>query len=222
MLLAVLIILLAVLSSIFRSLTPWAKEYKGEVEHHLSILIGQPVTIQTMETGWYWFQPVLKLNQVTLGDDSEHNFRINKLLVGINLFKSLWNWQVQPGVLFIDDMHLNLREMDNHWSIDGVATDPLSNDMTPEKTKQVLSWLSQQEHLVIRHVSAYFHFSDGGLIPVNGLNVSVANRGGHYKFKGEARLAQTSSTNFQLLGDGYFDPDHFEDIEGKFYFQLKI
>lgn len=221
MLLAVLIILLAVLSSIFRSLTPWAKEYKGEVEHHLSILIGQPVTIQTMETGWYWFQPVLKLNQVTLGDDSEHNFRINKLLVGINLFKSLWNWQVQPGVLFIDDMHLNLREMDNHWSIDGVATDPLSNDMTPEKTKQVLSWLSQQEHLVIRHVSAYFHFSDGGLIPVNGLNVSVANRGGHYKFKGEARLAQTSSTNFQLLGDGYFDPDHFEDIEGKFYFSAK-
>ncbi len=222
MLLAVLIIFMAVLSSIFRSLTPWAKEYKGEVEHHLSILIGQPVTIQTMETGWYWFQPVLKLNQVTLGDDSDHNFRINKLLVGINLFRSLWSWQIQPGVLYIDDMHLNLREKENHWTIDGVATDSLTrSEMTPEKTKQILIWLSQQEHLIIRHVSAYFYFSDGGLIPVNGLNVSVANSGGHYKFKGEARLAQTSSTNFQLLGDGYFDPEHFEDIEGKFYFSAK-
>lgn len=222
MLLAILIIFMAVLSSIFRSLTPWAKEYKGEVEHHLSILIGQPVTIQTMETGWYWFQPVLKLNQVTLGNDSEHGFRINKLLVGINLFKSLWNWQIQPGVLYIDDMHLNLRERDHHWTIDGVATDSLnSSDMTPEKTKQILTWLSQQEHLIIKQVSAYFHFSDGGLIPVNGLNVSVVNRSGHYKFKGEARLAQTSSTNFQLLGDGYFDPEHFEEIEGKFYFSAK-
>lgn len=219
---AVLIIFMAVLSSIFRSLTPWAKEYKRDVEHHLSILIGQPVTIQTMETGWYWFQPVLKLNQVTLGDDSTHNFRINKLLVGINLFKSLWSWQIQPGVLYIDDMHLNLREIDQHWSIDGVTTDSLnSGDMTPEKTKQILIWLSQQEHLIIRRVSAYFHFSDGGLIPVNGLNISVANSSGHYKFKGEARLEQTSSTDFQLLGDGYFDPEHFEDIEGQFYFSAK-
>lgn len=222
MLFAVLIILIAVLSSIFRSLTPWAKEYKGEVEHRLSVLIGQPVTIQTLETGWYWFQPVLKLNQVTLGDDSKQNFRINKLLVGINLFKSLWNWQIQPGVLYIDDMHLNLREKDNHWTIDGVATDSLNaSEMTPEKTKQILIWISQQEHLIIRQVSAYFYFSDGGLIPVNGLNVSVINRGGHYKFKGEARLAQTSSTNFELLGDGYFDPDHFDDIEGHFYFSAK-
>ncbi len=222
MLLAIFIIFMAVLSSIFRSLTPWAKEYKGEVEQHLSVLIGQPVTIQTMETGWYWFQPVLKLHQVTLGNDSDHTFRINKLLVGINLFKSLWSWQIQPGVLYIDDMHLNLREKDHHWTIDGVATDSLnSSDMTPEKTKQILIWLSQQEHLIIKQVSAYFHFSDGGLIPVNGLNVSVVNRGGHYKFKGEARLAQTSSTNFQLLGDGYFDPEHFEDIEGKFYFSAK-
>ncbi|KTD67445.1 transmembrane protein [Legionella steelei] len=222
MLLAVLIIFMAVLSSIFRSLTPWAKEYKGEVEHHLSILIGQPVTIQTMETGWHWFQPMLKLNQVTLGDDSKHNFRINKLLVGINLFKSLWSWQIQPGVLYIDDMHLNLREIDNHWAIDGVATDSLNtSDMTPEKTKQILIWLSQQEHLIIKHVTAYFHFSDGGLIPVNVLNISVANRSGHYKFKGEARLEQTNSTDFRLLGDGYFDPEHFEDIEGKFYFSAK-
>lgn len=221
MYLAVFIIFMAVFSSIFRALTPWAKEYKGEIEQHLSLLLGQPVTIQTVETGWYWFHPVLKLNQVTLGDDSNNNFHVNKLLVGINLFKSLWNWQIQPGVLYIDDMHLNLREKDAHWTIDGITTNALNSDMTPEKTKQILIWLSQQERLIIKHVSAYFYFSDGGLIPVDGLNVSVANSGGHYKFKGGARLAQTNSTDFQLLGDGYFDPEHFEEIKGRFYFSAK-
>lgn len=222
MLLAVLIIFMAVLSSIFRSLTPWAKEYKGEIEHHLSLLIGQPVTIQTMETGWYWFQPVLRLNQVTLGDDDKKNFRISKLLVGINLFKSFLKWQIQPGVLYIDDMHLNLREKDGHWTINGITTNALSNkEMIPEKTKQILLWLSQQEHLIIKHVSAYFYYSNGGVIPINGLNLSVANSGGHYKFKGEARLEQTSSTDFQLLGDGYFNPNQPNDIEGQFYFSAK-
>lgn len=219
---AVLIILMAVFSSIFRSLTPWAKQYKGDVEHHLTLLLGQPVTIQTMETGWYWFQPVLKLNQVTLGEDAQKSFHLSKLLVGINLLKSLWNWQILPGVLYIDDMHLAFREKKGHWTIDGISADALSTEeMTPEKSKQLLGWLSQQERLIIKHISAYFYFDDGGLIPVSGLNVSILNNGGRYKLKGSARLDQTSSTDFQLLGDGYFDLEHFADIDGKFYFAAK-
>ena len=179
MIAAILIILMAVTSSLFRSLTPWAKEYKSDIENHLSLLIGLPVTIQTMETGWYWFQPVLKLNQVTVGNDVQQNLRVSKLLVGINLFKSLWHWQLEPAAFYIDDMHLNLREKAGHWSIDGISTQALqSGEMTPEKTKQILLWLSQQQRLIIRHVSAFFFFSDGVIIPVNGLNISVANSGG--------------------------------------------
>lgn len=213
---------MAVFSSIFRSLTPWARQYKGEVEQHISLLIGQPVTIQTMETGWYWFQPVLKLNQVTLGDDSKSIFRLNKLLVGINLVKSLWNWQIKPGILYIDDMHLTLREKQGHWTIDGISTDTLNaEDISTEKLKQTLIWLSQQERLIIRHVSAHFYFSNGSIIPVDGLNVSILNHGGHYKLKGDARLEQTNSTDFQLLGEAYFDPQHFESFEGKFYFSAQ-
>lgn len=216
---AILIILMAVFSSVFRSLTPWAKQYKTDVEHHLSSLLGQPVTIQTMETGWYWFQPVLKLNQVTLGEDPKKSFHLSKLLVGINLFKSLWHWQIQPGILYIDEIHLTLREQSGHWIINGISADALSSeDMTPEKSKQILTWFSQQERLIIKHVSAYFYFKDGGLIPVDWLNVSIVNSGGRYKLKANARLEQTNSTEFQLLGDGYFDPEHFQDIDGKFYF----
>ncbi|MBN9230491.1 MAG: hypothetical protein J0I93_06525 [Legionella sp.] len=222
MTLAILIIFMAVLSSIFRSLTPWAKQYKTEVEQHLSTLLGQPVTIQTMETGWYWFQPMLQLHQVTLGADSQKIFRLNKLIVGINLFKSLWNWEILPGVLYIDDMHLTFRQRGEHWTIDGISTDSInSEDMTPERTRQILSWLSQQERLIIRHVSAYFYFNSGSIIPVNGLNVSILNQNGRYKIKGSARLEQTSSTDFQLLGDGYFNPEHFDEIEGKFYFSAQ-
>ena len=47
------------------------------------------------------------------------------------------------------------------------------NEMTPKKTQEILVWLSQQERLIIKHVSVYFHFSDGGLIPFSGLNISI-------------------------------------------------
>ena len=219
---AVLIILAAVFSSIFRSLTPWAKQYKGEVEHHLSVLLGQPVTIQTMETGWYWFQPVLKLKHVTIHDGKDKFLHLDKLLVGINLFKSLWYWRIQPGILYVDDISLVFRQKEGHWRIDGISSNAIKDtEMTPERTKELLGWLAQQERLIIRHVSAHFHLEDGGLIPMSGLNVSIMNHGGDYKIKGEARLEQTNSTLFQLLGNLRFDPNHLEQTKGQLYFSAK-
>ena len=76
--LAIMVITLAIAFSLFRALTPWAKQYKGEVEQHFSKLLGQPVTINSMETSWYWFQPVLKLNQVTIANAQEEVLHLNK------------------------------------------------------------------------------------------------------------------------------------------------
>ncbi|KTD59030.1 transmembrane protein [Legionella shakespearei DSM 23087] len=220
--LAILIILAAVTSSIFRSLTPWATQYKGEVEQHLTSLLGQPVTIQSMETGWYWFQPVLKLKQITIHDGKNPSLHLEKLLAGINIFKSLWHWSIQPGVLYIDNIHLTFRQKEGRWHIDGISADALDNsEMNPEKAQQILVWLSQQERLIIKQVDAHFHFSDGGLIPVSSLNVSIVNSGGYYKLKGEAKLDQTNSTFFQLLGQVQFDPYHFEETKGQIYFSAR-
>lgn len=219
---AILIIAAAVFSSIFRSLTPWAKQYKSEVEHHLSLILGQPVTVQTMETGWYWFQPVLKLKQVEINNGEIKSLHMDKLLVGINLFKSLWNWRIQPGILYIDDLHLIIREKDGHWNVDGMPASTLKdNELSLDNTQRILVWLSQQERLIIKHVSVFFHFSDGGLIPVNALNLSIINQGGVYSLNGDARLKQTNTTFFKLLGKVHFDPFHPENTQGQFYFSAK-
>ncbi len=220
---AALIILAAVFSSLFRSLTPWATQYKGEVEQHLTTLLGQPVTVQSMETGWYWFHPVLKLKNSSINDDKNKTLHLEQLQVGINLFKSLWYWRIQPGVLYIDNIHLNFRQQaGGYWAIDGISPAAIKdNEITPERTQHILGWLAQQERLVIKHVSAHFHFSDGALIPVSGLNLSIVNRGGHYKLRGDARLEQTDSTVFQLLGDVQFDPGHYEYTKGQVYFSAK-
>lgn len=219
MALAILIILAAVFSSIFRSLTPWAKQYKGDVEQHLTSLLGQPVTVQSMETGWYWFEPVVKLKHVTIKDNRNKSIYLDKLIVGINLFKSLWYWRIQPGVLYVDDVNLVFREKDGHWGIDGLSSNTSKgSDITFQKTQEILGWIAQQEKLIIRNVSAHFHFSDGSLIPVSGLNISIVNRGGNYKIKGEAKLEQTNATLFQLLGNVEFDPARINNTKGHLYF----
>jgi uncharacterized protein (TIGR02099 family) len=219
---ALLLILAAVTTSLVRGLTPWAKQYKGDVEHHLSVLIGQPVTIQTLETGWYWFQPVLKLSHVSVKEHHKTALSAEELFVGINLFKSLWYWHIHPGVFYLEDLHVNVREQGGIWRVDGITpTQQSQTDVTPERIQEMTQWLSQQERFVIKRVSAHVYFENGTLIPISGLNLSIVNAGGQYQFKGDAQLLQTNPTFFQLMGDVRFDSAHPDNTKGHIYFSAK-
>ncbi|WED43797.1 YhdP family protein [Legionella cardiaca] len=218
--LAILIITAAVISSLFRALTPWAKQYKADVEQHLSTLLGEPVTIKTMETGWYWFEPVIKLNQVEILDGKKAVVKLNKLFVGINIFSSLWHWQIQPGVLFIDDLHLNLHQTEDGWQIEGIANQQKMT-LDAETLKPILNWILAQQKIILKNFSAHVYFKDGTLIPLNDFDLSIANHSGHYRIKGGAYLGQATATNFELLADLYLNSAALNKASGHVFFSVQ-
>lgn len=217
MILATFIILAAICSSIFRSLTPWATQYKKEVEAHLSQIIGEPVSIQSMKTGWYWFQPVLKLEHLYAASGQE-SIHLEKLLIGINLFQSLIHWRIQPGILYIDNVRLTVRQKNEAWHVDGLPSRAMGQGESPS---DLMAVLAHQERLMIQHVSVLFYFKEGTVIPLSNLNLSVMNRGGYYKVSAHAHLDQTSSAQFKLLGEGHFDPYYPSETKGHLYFSAK-
>lgn len=217
--LAILMITMAVLFCLFRALTPWAKQYKGEVEKHLSAIVGQPVAINSMETSWYWFEPVLRLNQVTVSDSQDHVLKFNKLLVGINLLSSIWHWHIQPGILYVDDAHLTLRQANNHWQIDGLSHDKQVT-IEPDLYLPVLGWLLGQQKIIIKNVSAMVHLANGSIVPLSDLNLTAVNRNGHYRLKGRAKLAQTMATELLIMADMTINPYTFNDATGEAYFSV--
>lgn len=219
--LAMLVIIIAICFSVFRALTPWAKQYKGEVEQHLSTLIGQPVNINSMETSWYWFEPVLKLNQVTLEDSKDHILKLSKLMVGINLISSLWHWHLQPGLLYVDDVHLILRQMDNRWQVDGLRQDKTVTTFDSDAYLPVLGWLLGQQKIILKNVSALVHFKDGTLLPLSALNLTATNSNGHYRFKGEVKLAQTMATELLMLADLQLNADALSKASGHVYLSVR-
>jgi len=221
--LAILIIAAAVISSLFRALTPWAKQYKSEVEQHLSALFGGPVTINNMETGWYWFEPVIKLNQVSVSDGKEGVVKLNKLLVGINLFSSLWHWQIQPGVLFIDDLHLNLHQKTDHWQIEGFNSFSQQKITWNTMTYQpILAWILAQQKIIIKNLSASIYLRDGTFLPLNDLNLIITNHAGHYIMRGRGQLAQTTETQLQLLADLRLNPYALNKTQGNIFSLLRM
>jgi uncharacterized protein (TIGR02099 family) len=215
--LAIVLIIMAILFSLFRALTPWAKQYKGDVERHLSVLIGQPVIINSMETSWYWFEPVLRLNQVTVLDKQDHVLKFAKLLVGINVLSSLWHWHLQPGILYVDDVHLILRQVNDHWQIDGLRQDKKLTMLESEAYLPVLSWLLGQQKIIIKNVSALVHLNDGSLLPFSALNLTAINNNGHYRLKGQAKLAQTMATELLVLADMQLNPNALNKVSGHAY-----
>lgn len=219
--LAIAFIIIAILFSLFRALTPWAKQYKGQVEQHLSVLLGQPVTISNMETSWYWFEPVLKMDQVVLSDKQDHVLTFNKLLVGINLFSSLWHWQIEPGVLFVEDVHLIMRQVGHHWDVEGLRQDKQSTTIESESYLQILGWVLAQQKIIIKHVSADVHFSDGTFVPLRELNLTTKHSYGHYRVKGSARLEQKNTTELSVIADMQLDPSALKNASGHAYLSVK-
>lgn len=217
---AILLITLAILFSLFRALTPWAKQYKGEVEQHLSALLGQPVVISSMETSWYWFAPVLKLNQVTVSDRQDQVLTLSKLMIGINLLSSVWHWRIEPGILYIDDVHLTLRQKDNRWEVDGLRHGEQLPKLTSDSYLPILSWLLGQQKIIIKNLSALVHLNDGSLLPVAALNFTAVNHSGHYRLKGTAKLAQTTSTELLILADLHLNPKALHKGSGHAYFSV--
>lgn len=218
--LAVFIIVLAIVFSVFRALTPWAKQYKSEVERHLTLLVGQPVAIKSMETSWYWLQPVLKLDQVSVLDHSDHVLKLAKLMVGINLLSSLWHWQLQPGILYVEDVHLKLRQINDQWQIDGLQQNQTITTLDTTAYLPMLGWLLNQQKIVLKNISALIYLKDGSLLPVSHLNLTAVNHHGHYRLKGEAKLSQTTQTSLLVLADVNLEPLAWQKLSGRAYFSV--
>ncbi len=212
------LVIAAILLTFFRAMMPWLNAHKGEVEQQLSSLLGEKVTIQEMETSWYWFQPILKLNHVLVSENEIPLLQLNQLLVGVDLWQSLFHWQIQPGLMLIDDVQLTLRQTETGWKIDGLRQGEQLPSMTPTSYWPVLRWLMLQQKIKIKHVSGEIYLKDGTLVPIESVTVKAAHRRGRYRINGKIRLGNAvSSTEFNLKGDMTYNTNHTEAVNGELF-----
>lgn len=218
--LVILLVIFTVVFSLFRALTPWVGKYKTEVEQQISQKLEQPVTIQSLETSWYWFRPVLKLNKVKVVDNNQHTLEFDKLLVGVNLWSSLVHWQLQPGVLYLGDVDLVVRQTKEHWEVDGLNYNQRAMSINSSSYLPIVGWLLSQDSVVIRQLSAKVFFADGQKIILEDLNFKAVNGGGRYKMYGNAKLSHPNPTAVSIVADLQLDPNTPRKVSGSAYFSL--
>ncbi|MDP3558776.1 MAG: AsmA-like C-terminal region-containing protein [Legionellaceae bacterium] len=183
---AVFVIVLALLSSCFRALTPWLDRYRTDIEKWFGTMLHQPVHIRHIEAGWYWFEPVLHFEGLEIGDTATNTtIKIQTFLLGLQWWRSLWLHRLQPGFMFIQGLHLNVIQRDGTWLIQG--SENTAGDSSA--VLQALLPVVLSETLVIRDLDLTLLFQDGRELPLKQVVIQYGPHLGQH----QARLTANSS-----------------------------
>jgi uncharacterized protein (TIGR02099 family) len=202
------VILAAVLSSLVRALTPWVSQYKKQFEHVLTNMSGHEVHIEKVESGWYWFEPVIRLNNVSIDDTKKQLFKLNQITVGIDLFQSILNWKIQPGIMKIDGASIEINQ-------------DLNSSIFNLINNENASWLLKQKKFILNDIDLKLKFTDGTIIPLSGLNLSLINKGNYHFLTGVAELAQMTKSQFRFSAKIKANPHQIMQSQGEFYLDAK-
>ena len=192
---AILIIAAAIISSLFRALTPWAAQYRGDLEQRLSKFIGNEVNIDAMETSWYWFHPVIKLQGLSLKGPSNIKpvVEVKKIFIGLDVFRSIWHWQIEPGMVYIEGANLSIVQKGRYWQILGLsemapASKKPLNALTEHPGQAGWTWLLAQGTFILKDVQAHVQLNDKSTHLIKRLNLILNRRGERYKLQAQLYL----------------------------------
>lgn len=213
---AVVFILMALVFTVFRAMTPWVKQYKPQIETQLSSLLGQPVSIDTLRTGWYWFQPVLRFDMLQLNNIQQNPLQLDKLMVGIDLFRSLLHWRLEPGMVYLDGLHLSIHQTTTGWEMNGLDSSKPST-ISLVQLMPILSSLVSEDKLIIKNLSAYITLASQQTIELEHIHLKALNQFNHYRVQGEVMMTHPAQSNVNFLADLTLDESHLEGVSGEIY-----
>ena len=187
--LSILIVLLAILFCISRTLVYFTSHYRLTIAAKAGQLIHQPVEIGAASSTWHGLQPIIQLYHVTVFNNDHTNSLISadQLDVGINVWQSLFQRHVVLRTIMISGMNLIIRQSaDGQWIINGMSniTSNTSEQNSP-KLQDLLGWLSALRQVSLHDVGIDWYDPNDKLWSLYKLHLKLESLGNHYKLLGE-------------------------------------
>lgn len=191
---ASIIIFLAVLLVVARSLISHLPNYQARVATWASQVLHQPVQIGDMQAAWWGFEPEFKFRNVEILDSAGTHplIKLNHLNIGIDLLGSLLKWRIQPGYLVISGTHFNIRQAANgSISINNIGVLPQNfNDSSTPSLKNTVDWLLNQGVVYLDHINVTWYGRNGLVMPIKDIKVKLNNNILSHQLVGGATVLQ--------------------------------
>jgi len=214
----ILLILLALLSAVVRIGLPLAAGYKSEIESRVSDYAKTPITIGELEAEWHGFGPQLHAIDVAVIESADRQIALDKLVIDLNLFKSLWH-----GSPIINDLTLIGADLsmeyagDGAISIQGVTAGKQSTNAGAERGKNVLSSLLNAGHVNLQDARITFIDAEQKELSIENLNVLVRNKDGEHFLRVDMQLPAELGGKVSMGIDLSQSIKRFSDASGRIH-----
>ncbi len=207
--LAGVIILLAVLMTSGRFLTPLVDGYRQALARTLSDGIGQRVAIGALSARWHGLGPWLVMRRVRLlgppgspGGSGPTLARVDEVEIGLNLWNSLRNARLTFDEIHLRGGHLHLQR-DRHGGIGMLGLNRGPDDTGGADVQEALAWLLAQGRILIDH--SEIGWSDesrpGREMRFDGLSIDIRNDGDRHQITIEGGLPLWLGERIRLAVD---------------------
>ena len=197
-------VMLALVVSIARMLTPVLSEQRDDIERWISQYSDQNIRISSMEAQWRGFSPRIVLKDVQLLDKRAVRtvVRFQEAQIGISIYESLKEKQLVPNSLKVIGVNIAFtRRLDGSLNIRGIAE---TNTKEAQQYSEILAqWLLRQKQLGIEKGDIYWNDEITGVKNMHFSNVALTIRNSEtrHQFEGSVDLPKNLGSRLNFAAD---------------------
>lgn len=223
---AIFVIVVAILISIARILTPLLNNYKTEFTQKATEALQRPTTIGSISAAFSDFEPVFVLKdvKVIIDPQTQQSITIPRLSFGINIFQSLIKRKIITGHITVSDIDLKAE-----LGADGDLKIYFNDTLVTEKNTHAISsndnlaqseiwdWLLSQNRLALRNVDIEWSRYNAETLHLINLDAVLVNSGNIHKLRGNAYLSRDLSSEVSIGLDVTGRADNLKNITASLY-----
>ncbi len=198
------VILIALALAVARMLLPAITDYRADIEQLLSAQLGRTVHVDRVQGAWRGLHPEIKLSNISVLDrDGKRTWlQLGQVRASLDVFDSLANWRLDVGHLDVVGLKVDVeRHADGSYSVGGTPSLRDGNDA--RERQKLLDWLVAREQIRIERSD--IRWKDARLsrepLHFDGVDLSMDNIGGTYRFDGTAQLANQGGRRLAFILD---------------------
>lgn len=224
---AALLILVALLVSITRLLTPILNDYyRPDFEKLAGRLLNRPVQLGQVTIALAGFEPELEFRKVVILDPETHqpNLEIPFIRIDIAILNSLFSRTFILDSLKITGVHLTLREpKPGEYNIEGFNQFSLTDNLTGHSLNPnvVLTWIFSQPKLVLQNFDIDFISHTGDKKSVTLKRLALNNSSNNHTLTGKAVLNQNAPTQIGIRFDWQGNITDLPNVSADLYLYLQ-
>ena len=223
--LAAMLVILAVLVSLFRIFLPDLTAYRTDLEDLASTFLDHTVKIESMDARLVGFTPTLIFDDVYMLDKTGERelVRFKQARLGVALIESIRQRQVVPRDFTIDGIQLAItRHQDGHFLLQGVDVGNLEKTFQTEQSRgsgELADWLFRRSRLSLRNSTILWKDlkQDGNILRFDDVNMVLRNDNQRHQLTGQVKLPERMGKYFEIAMDVRGDILNPRAMKGKIY-----